>query len=95
MNRRRQRNILNIVVIVMFLVLSGLVISQSFTQSARQPTTAPISAPVTNPVSNPIVEENNKPGTDKWQSPNHNDYLKQMADEQKKRMEGTPSASDR
>ncbi|MBX3080706.1 MAG: hypothetical protein KF716_03665 [Anaerolineae bacterium] len=94
MNRRRQRILMNVLVIVAFLILGGLVITQTLTGSSN-PTSSNAVAPVIAPTNNPIVEENKKPGTDKWKSPNQNDYLKNMADEQKQRMEGTQSAADR
>ena len=93
MNRRNQRILMNVLVLVAFLILGGLVISQTLSGTAMN--SANNSAPVVAPTDNAIVEENQKPGTDKWKSPNQDDYLKNMVDEQKGRMESTRSAADR
>jgi hypothetical protein len=92
-NRRKQRILMNVLVLVAFLILGGLVVSQSL--SGGTTNSANVSAPIVAPTNNAIVEENQKPGSDKWKSPNQDDYLKNMADEQKGRMEGTRSAADR
>jgi hypothetical protein len=91
LNRRKQRILMNVLVIAAFLILGGLVVTQSLTGSMN--TTASI--PVVAPTNNPIVEENQKPGSDKWKSSNQDDYFQKMVDDQKGRMEGTRSAADR